>query len=260
MIVIILAIVMITVAVLWVSARKKRKARQCAMQILKKKGSVVFVVRAQDVLPESQLSKLVDSPEGLPVIAAVLGVAFMYLYYVLIIGFPPITAVAGLLLALAPKYIVLIFSRVLEVRAITQTLQVINILSSLLQAPNATLSSVTDKLEHLCVDEWTKQTFKETVTGHIVVFPSLPRVTNLWGTISEALSGESITEAGDALGDMLRVQLSALDRVTRNVRSITGLLEQIAGFMLPAIVGLGLIIVLLSLIHGLPPITSIPTP
>jgi|GEM_PF-5945469 len=245
-------LVIVIVSILFFLSYRKKKAREKAKALLTSRS--IYVIRAYDIIPSS-LSKVVDNPEGLDIISAAIGVASLYVYYVLIMGLPIYTALVGLILALAPNYIIRVFTQVLDIVATLRTLSFLNVLVAMLSAPNATPLNV--PVEKLEIDGWLKVAYKYITERGTVMFPSLPKVTGLWQTIASTVTAEA-KSADDALGNMLTIQMTASGQMQERVESLSNIIQNLAGFMMPAAIGLGMFIVVASLMTGLPGMTAQP--
>jgi hypothetical protein len=237
--------------ILLIRRRFKTKQRQQVIDKLKKESQQVYMIRAKDINP-SLPSRLIDHPENTNLTFAVLGVLFFYLYFVILIGFPPITAVVGLVGALIPSYLRSVWIKILDIKATYESLEMLNTLSGLLNSPNVTQAWLVERARDLARSEWVAECFERAAQGQEVRFPHLDRVTGIWASIAHAMrsGGERYVQTGRGISAALVVQVSDVTAQVKEVEEVTAVLVALSNAVLPGAIGIGMITILMSLLRG----------
>lgn len=238
-------------AIYLVRRRQKEIRRREIIEQLKSKQQQVFLVRAVDIIP-GMPSRLIDHPENANLIFAVLGVLFFYLYFVILIGFPPLSCVAGILAALIPSYLRSVWIKILDINATHESLKLLNTLSGLLSSPNANQAWLERQAENLGQSEWVRECFKRAAEGQEIRFPSLQRVTGVWASIAQAMSagGENYMQTGKGISSALVIQVGDISQQVEEVDEATEVLVALSNAILPGAIGIGMITIIMGVLRG----------
>jgi xanthosine utilization system XapX-like protein len=247
----VLVLLVSALVVLMVRKRHKRKQREQVIAKLKEESQQVYLIRAKDIIP-SLPSRLIDHPENTNLIFAVLGVLFFYIYFVILIGFPPITAVVGLVGALIPSYLRSVWIKILDIKAHYESLEMLNDMSGLLNSPNVTQEWLMERAQELAQSEWVAECFERSAKGQEIRFPNLERVTGVWASIAHAMraGGERYVQTGRGISSALVIQVSDVTSQVKEIEEVTSVLVALSNAVLPGAIGIGMITILMSLLRG----------